>query len=71
MRLEVVSFQRDKSSEIERGVMVDEGNGPLIDMNGHIVPAPIWNWVSLNEAVMTVHPTGYGFDVHPRKRGGR
>ena len=54
MRLETVDFKRTKLSPRERGVMVNEGDGPLIDMDGNIVKAPVYNWWARNESVMFV-----------------
>jgi len=28
----------------EPGILINEGNGPIIDMEGKIVPVPVWDW---------------------------
>lgn len=41
MRIEVCEFKRKEKSAWERGVIVNEGDGLIIDMTGEVVPAPI------------------------------
>jgi hypothetical protein len=54
MRVETCQFKRKRASVWERGVIINEGNGPIIDMKGEVVPAPIWNWRAVGENVITV-----------------
>ena len=28
----------------EPGIVINEGDGPIIDMEGKIVPVPVWDW---------------------------
>lgn len=63
MRLETIEFKRGEKAPWETGVLVNEGMGPIIDMNGIVVPAPLWNWRPISEQVMTVleRPAGSEF----------
>jgi hypothetical protein len=57
LRVETCEFQRALGQGWERGVIVNEGVGPIIDMQGQIVKAPIGNWRVVSENVMTVLDT--------------
>lgn len=44
LELETVTFRRTEHSDKETGVLFNNGSSLLIDMEGHAVPAPIWDW---------------------------
>lgn len=54
LRLETVLIKREKDSAWETMISVNEGDGPLIDMDGRIVPGPIWSGRNEGDQVMTV-----------------
>lgn len=55
MRIETVEFQREQDSPIELGVMINEGDGPIIDMDGKMVPeGGLWHYHLRSIHVMTV-----------------
>lgn len=54
LRITEIWFKRSENAEWELGVDIAEGTGPLIDMNGKIVPAPIWNTREAYGNVMVV-----------------
>ena len=56
MRIETCRFRRIKDGEWEYGIIIDEGNGPLIDADGKVVPSDpqIWDWRRDNQNIMTV-----------------
>lgn len=56
LRAETIHFKRAKASPMETGILINEGAGPIIDMDGKVVPfdAGIWNWWPLSEGLMTV-----------------
>lgn len=54
LRLETVRIKRTKNSNWETMININEGTGPLIDMDGKIVKGPIWKGIDLNEQVMTI-----------------
>jgi hypothetical protein len=56
MRIETCQFKRKENSEWEDGVIVNEGDGPIIDMDGKVVPhdPQIWDWRPISTQVMTI-----------------
>lgn len=54
LRLETVFIKRTETSEWETVINVNEGTGPLIDMDGKIVDVPIWSGRDLNDTVVTI-----------------
>lgn len=58
LRLETCQIKRKKDSPWETMVNVNEGSGPLIDMNGKVVKGPIYSVRELHEQVMTVKEEG-------------
>jgi hypothetical protein len=54
LRVETCEFKRDLSHGWERGIIVNEGSGPIIDMHGQVVKSPIRDWRVMSENVMTV-----------------
>lgn len=54
LRLETVRIKRRKDSAWETMVNVNEGMGPLIDMDGKVVKGPIYSGQDLHDQVMTV-----------------
>lgn len=53
MRIESVKFIRSKGGPEETGILVAEGDGPLIDLKGKIV-GEIWNYRVDHRHVITV-----------------
>lgn len=54
IRVEDVVFKRTEKDREEVGIIVNEGLGPIIDMHGMVVPAPLWSWRAIGNHVMTV-----------------
>jgi len=58
MRLESVTFQRTKGGPHERGILVNEGDGPLLGANGQPVEAgACWDYRRDYQHVMTIPDT--------------
>lgn len=54
LHVQTVWFTRSKTSTPEWGVIVNEGSGPIIDMDGKVVDAPVWDYRTHPQQVMTV-----------------
>lgn len=54
LRLETVEIKRTRTSEWETMINVNEGAGPLIDMDGKVVVGPVWSWRDTHDQVMVV-----------------
>ena len=54
LRIETCEFKRVGSANWEQGVIVNEGNGPIIDLDGKVVQGAIYNWRERSAHVMTV-----------------
>lgn len=54
LRIETVKIKREEHSDWEVMISINEGSGPLIDLDGKIVEAPIFAGRDLNEQVMAV-----------------
>lgn len=54
LRVESCYFQRKRDAPWEYGIIVNNGDGPIIDMDGKVVPAPIENYRTSHDQVMTV-----------------
>lgn len=54
LRLETVEIKRTKSSDWETMINVNEGAGPLIDMDGKVVAGPVWSGRDTHDQVMIV-----------------
>lgn len=56
LRVETCRFKRTKDTPWEYGVVVNEGAGPIIDMDGKVVPSEpvIWNWTPVSDSLLTV-----------------
>jgi hypothetical protein len=52
IRIESITFQRNEHGPFETGLLINEGDGPIIDMDGKVVEAPIWQWRPNNRLVM-------------------
>lgn len=54
LRIETCEIQRIENGPWEKALNVNDGMGPLIDMDGHLIPIPVWNGHPLVEQMMTV-----------------
>lgn len=54
LRIETIRFRRFEHSPWERGITVNEGSGPIIDMHGHVVSPPVHDYQMINDTVLTV-----------------
>jgi len=54
VRLETCEIKRTKDSEWETMINVNEGSGPLIDMDGKVVKGPVWSGRDTHDQVMIV-----------------
>lgn len=55
LKVETVYFRRREATDsVETGLLVNEGDGPLIDMDGKVVPPPVYDWLKTHEQIMTV-----------------
>jgi hypothetical protein len=54
LRIESVAFKREQSSRWEAGVIVNEGEGPIIDLKGKVVPPPVWDYHTVSRHVLTI-----------------
>lgn len=54
LRLEMVLIQRTKDAIWETMISINEGDGPLIDMDGKVVEGPIWSGRPLSDTILTV-----------------
>lgn len=55
LRIETVVFRRTEDSQPERGLLFNEGDGALVDMDGKVVYGPIWDSRSDSHMAATVH----------------
>lgn len=55
LRIETIVFQRKSGADWEDGIIVNEGTGPIIDMDGQVVPAPVMDWKPRPIQLMTVN----------------
>lgn len=53
IRVDHCEFLRESSSDWEDGIIVNEGMGPIVDVNGEIVK-DVWNYRVTHRHVMTV-----------------
>lgn len=67
MKIESVIFKRDELADWEDGVMIAEGCGPLIDLAGHVVPAPIWSWHPSYDFIVKARETDMSKQYNRRK----
>jgi hypothetical protein len=56
LRVESIIFKRSQKSPEEAGLLINEGEGPIIDMLGKVVPAPIWSWNPDHEFTFIYRP---------------
>lgn len=56
MRIESVKYQVDKGGPWKRGVIINEGMGPLLDLQGQPV-ADVWDYHVDHLQVMTLEET--------------
>lgn len=66
-------FQREKDGPEETGISINEGDGPLIDLDGNIVPVPIWRGRGTSQLRVMVFDESEVYDSRtkedvPRKR---
>lgn len=56
LTVETVRFKRTERSPWERGLIINYGDGPIIDMHGKVVPDEdgVWDWKELSETKITV-----------------
>lgn len=55
LRIETINFNRKKGGPWEQGVLINGGDGPIIDMKGQAVPpGEVWDWRQTHAHVMTV-----------------
>ena len=47
MNIMACTFIREEHGVEEKGIIINEGNGPIIDSKGKIVKIPIWNFTSV------------------------
>lgn len=51
----VVTFKRTETAPQETGVIINEGSGPIIDMEGNVVKTTVYNyWTSPTEGSMII-----------------
>jgi hypothetical protein len=43
MHIQTIEFRREYYSEYERGILINEGHGPIIDKNGKVVTS-VWDY---------------------------
>lgn len=58
MNLMACVFKRDKASDWEDGILIDEGE-LIIDMQGKPVEEPIWNYQQLAHQLCVNYESGY------------
>ena len=53
MRLETVRYQLEKGGPVYRGILVNEGAGPLLDLQGKAVE-DVWDYTKENRWVLDI-----------------
>lgn len=66
LRIEKVAFERISADGVrtnvtEYGIIINEGNGPIIDMNGLVVKN-VWTWSKTYDLVVTVTDDGHRYE---------
>lgn len=54
MRIETVEYRLTEKGPWEPGILIDEGNGPLLTLEGKIIKEPIWDWTPIHIALLTI-----------------
>jgi len=59
-RLETCRFNRGERGEYESGILLNEGELGILDLNGEIVPE-VWNWEHEEGFVIDLASIGFSF----------
>jgi hypothetical protein len=54
MRIESIRFKREENSPEEKGVIINHGDGPILDFKGNVV-SPVWDYAWDHEYNMTIY----------------
>jgi hypothetical protein len=52
--VETIRFRRTITAKPEMGIIINYGDGPIIDMNGEVVPPPVYHWQPIAQHRITV-----------------